>query len=145
MAVRGRGRPSLWPRALAASAVAGWVQLQLAMDLAAGASTARTTAAAGLRAGEYSSRLQVLLHADATPDEGFAARELAGFLANASGNSVPVVAARGSSSASLTFAVGYGAATSVGLPAASLAGPQLGMPGFWFTWGPNKNCHHPGP
>ena len=64
---------------------------------------------------------EVLLAPDSTADEAFAAQELSGFLANASGSPVPTVGKR-DAGAARTFAVGYGAAISVGLPPLALQG-----------------------
>ncbi len=64
---------------------------------------------------------EVLLAPDSTVDEAFAAQELSQFLTNASGSLVPTVDKR-NTGAALTFAVGYEAATSVGLPPSELQG-----------------------
>ena len=65
---------------------------------------------------------EVLLASDATVDEAYAARELSGFLGNASGLAVPTAKQRSPNPGTVTFAVGYGAATSVGLAPATLEG-----------------------
>eukprot|EP01048_Picozoa_sp_COSAG05_P001539 COSAG05_NODE_52_length_23775_cov_49.471110_14_plen_340_part_00 len=78
------------------------------------------TAAAAAAADIPAAKWEVFLAPGATADEDFAAQELSGFLSNASGATVDVVKAKGS--ASLTFAVGYGAATTVGLVPSSLEG-----------------------
>ena len=64
---------------------------------------------------------EVLL-VDATADEAYAALELSSFLGNASGLAVPTVSKKAAAAGTLTFAVGYSAATSVGLAPSALEG-----------------------
>jgi hypothetical protein len=63
-----------------------------------------------------SSSFEVLLAKAATVDETFAAKELSEMLSNVTGTAVPIVDTKGSGSGTLTLAVGYDAATAVGLP-----------------------------
>jgi hypothetical protein len=67
-------------------------------------------------------RWAVFLAADATADEEFAARELSGLLANASGSAVPISHSRPTTAGTITYAVGYGASVKVGISPASLEG-----------------------
>ena len=74
---------------------------------------------------------EILLASTATADEAFAAQELSGLLGNATGSAVPIVATKGS--ATLTLAVGYDAATSVGLAPSALDGFGNGAIFYWFS------------
>ena len=69
--------------------------------------------------------LAIFLAQDATADESFAAAELAGWLGNATAGKplkVATAAPPSGGASTITLAVGYGAATAVGLPAESLEG-----------------------
>eukprot|EP01046_Picozoa_sp_COSAG06_P006963 COSAG06_NODE_333_length_17341_cov_7.601032_26_plen_123_part_00 len=64
-----------------------------------------------------SSSFEVLLAKTATVDESFAAKELSQMLSNVTGTAVPIVDTKGGGgSGTLTLAVGYDAATAVGMP-----------------------------
>ena len=73
--------------------------------------------------------MQVYLAASSTADEAFAAQELSELLGNATGSAVAVGSSKASSG--LTLAVGYGAATAVGLPSSAL--DNLGNESFVVT------------
>ena len=76
---------------------------------------------AGSDSAPPASTWQILLKSTATPDEHFAAQELSGLLGNVTGSPVPIVALRFGPTP-FTLAVGYDAATSVGLAASALKG-----------------------
>ena len=73
--------------------------------------------------------MQVYLAASSTADEAFAAQELSELLGNATGSAVAVGSSKASSG--LTLAVGYGAATAVGLHSSALE--NLGNESFVVT------------
>ena len=95
-------------------------------------STARATpggvGAAAVDLTGRASLMQVLLAAGSTADEVFAAQELSQLLGQAVGAPVPIVSA-GRAGVATTIAVGYNAATGVGLPAAMLTS-GLGAEGY---------------